>query len=124
MSALSRSILLLACLAFAGTSGCAGTQGNRRPGRPMFTRVTDLRGSVGKVVTLVGTARAGGVDGSSIDLRGGTVELPAYDWPAGFVDHPVEVTGTLIDSHVEGDPKHGTRVYRLGEIEDAKRWSR
>jgi hypothetical protein len=117
--------LLVGCLVIgASLHGCAGTQGNRRPGRPLIDRVADLHGVVGKTATLVGTAGPGGPEGVTLAMRGGSVELPAYQWPAGFVGQTVLVTGTVIDSHVVGDPKHGMRVYRLGEIEDAHRSSR
>ena len=86
----------------------------------MVARVRDLRSAVGKEVTLVGTARAGDSAGSAIELMGGTVELPTYTWPDGYVGQRVTVSGTLIDSHAEGDQ----RVYRLGEIRSASRWSR
>jgi hypothetical protein len=103
-------------------SGCFSTHGNRRDGRPMVTRVRELRSMVGKEVTLVGTARAGGPDGAVIDLMGGSVELPAYTWARDFIDSRVAVTGTVIDSHDDSDG--GTRVYRLGEIVFSSRWSR
>ena len=86
----------------------------------MIGRVSDLRSAVGKEVTLVGTARVGDSDGSAIELMGGTVELPTYVWPDGYVGQRVTVGGTVFGS----DAAEGHRVYRLGEIQSVSRWSR
>ena len=109
-------VILWCCCA----AGCVfNTHGNRADDRRLITRATDLRRVVNQRVTLVGTARAGGPADSRVDLRGGSVELPAYEWPAGYVDQPESVTGTLFEDRA-GDQ----RVYRLGEVEAASRWGR
>jgi hypothetical protein len=84
----------------------------------MITRVAELRKSAGRAVMLVGTARRGDAttSGASIELRGGSVELPDYTWPDGYVGQTVMVSGTLL--------RDDKQVYRLGEIESASRWSR
>ena len=102
--------------------GCMNARGNRRDGRPMVGRVSDLRSLVGKEVALVGTARAGGADGASIELMGGMVELPAYAWPEDYIGHRVTVSGIVVDWNAESEG--GKRVYRLGEIQTVSRWSR
>jgi hypothetical protein len=127
-----QSITLLACIAAAAlwTAGCSNSSsGNRRAGSPMVTKATDLRDAAGKRVTLVGTARRSPAGMATLDVRGGTVELPDYEWPTGYENHPVEVTGTVVDSHVVNGAaaaaaRHGSRVYRLGDIQTANRWSR
>jgi hypothetical protein len=101
-------------------AGCAfNTHGNRQDDRRLVTRAAELRGQANRRVTLVGTARYAGPTDSRIDLRGGSVELPAYRWPAEYADQPVSVTGTLFEQR-----SGGARTYRLGEIEAASRWGR
>ena len=119
---LSNTVLSLACLvAVAGAfAGCSHTHGNRGSGRPMVTKMTELRRVAGKQVTLVGTARRSTAGDSAVELRGGTVELPAYTLAEDLVDKPVMVTGTLIPETDGGGP----RIYRLGEVEVANRWSK
>ena len=106
------SLIVICCWSL---SGCAfNTHGNRKDDRRLLTRARDLRHFVNKQVTLIGTARDG-----AIDLRGGTIEVPAYDWPEGYVGQRVSVTGTVFEQ------RDGTvRTYRLGEVETSSRWSR
>ena len=106
-------------------AGCsADTHGNRRSDRPLLTRASELPKQVGRPVTLVGTARAGATAGdAAIDLRGGTVALPAYAWPADYVGQTVTVSGTLFTDDAP-KAKGAEHVYRLGDIESASRWSR
>jgi hypothetical protein len=112
--------VIAALLSLCCATGCVfNTHGNRQDDRRLITRAAELRRHVDERVTLVGTARAAGADGARIDLRGGSVELPAYMWPAGHVDQPVSVTGTLFEDRAGAE-----RVYRLGEIEAASRWGR
>src|SRR5688572_7535587 len=102
-------------------SGCVfNTHGNRPDDRRLLTRTKDLRHFVNEQVTLVGTARHDMTRGATLELRGGSVELPAYDWPAQCVDQRVSVTGLLFEE------RHGkdARSYRLGEVKAATRWSR
>jgi hypothetical protein len=125
----AQSITLFACLVGIWTTGCSNSSstGNRRTGSPMVTKATDLRNAAGKRVTLVGTARRTPAGVTTLDVRGGTVELPDYEWPVGYENHPVEVTGTVVDSHVVSGAaaaRHGARVYRLGDIQTVNRWSR
>lgn len=104
----------------AGVAGCLfNTHGNRSSGAPLIARTAELRGVSGKRVTLVGTARAESVRGARIDLRGGSVELPAYSWPQAYVDKRVMVTG-----HLMSEPRRNGRVYQLGEIESVAPWGR
>jgi hypothetical protein len=119
-----RLLLLFSFMFGSFLAGCsADTHGNRRSGRPLLTRASDLAKVVGRPVTLVGTARVGDATAAAIDLRGGTVELPSYAWPADYVGRTVTVSGTLFAD--DGPkPKGAERVYRLGEIESASRWSR
>ncbi len=100
--------------------GCSQTHGNRAGGLRLVTKAGELRGVAGKQVTLIGTARRSTVGDASVELRGGSVDLPAYAWPEGLIDQPVMVTGTLIGAA----GADGRRVFRLGEIEAADRWSR
>jgi len=112
--------IVVVLLGLCCASGCVfNTHGNRADDRRLITRATELRRAVNQRVTLVGTARAAGPVDSRVDLRGGSVELPAYEWPAGYVDQPVSVTGTLFE-----DRAGEQRVYRLGEVEAASRWGR
>jgi hypothetical protein len=103
------AVLLLVCIV---PLACVNTHGNRREGRPMVTRTSEIRRFVGKDVTLVGTARAGDLEGAYIELMGGNVKLPAFTWPEGYVGSRVTVSGTVID------------VDRVGEIESTSKWSR
>ena len=113
--------IIAALLSLCCATGCVfNTHGNRQDDRRLITRAKELRGRGDQRVTLVGTARAAGPTDSRIDLRGGSVDLPAYQWPAGYVDQPVSVTGTLFEER----PAGGERVYRLGEVEAASRWGR
>jgi hypothetical protein len=119
---------LLAAAALIGviaTAGCLQTHGNRRGGAPMITRVSELRGMIGKRVTLVGTAREDVAGGAALALRDGTVQLPAYDWPAGSADRAVTLIGTVIDQVTVRRQDGGrSRVYRVGDVELVERWSR
>jgi hypothetical protein len=111
--------LCLACL-----NGCAfNTHGNLdEHKRRQITQAGELPRFVNRQVTLVGTARVSALEGGdpSIDLRGGSVTLPAYEWPAGYADQPVAVTGTLFEQRLGLE----SIQYRLGEIRGAERWSR
>src|SRR5687767_5533684 len=113
-------LVLILLFTLATVPGCAfNTHGNRRPDQPIVTRYAELHGHVGRQVTLVGTARATGAqpDAVTLDLRGGTVVIPAYTWPAEYVDQPVTISGTLFE--------RGSRnAYQLGEIGEAAKWSR
>jgi hypothetical protein len=115
-------------LTLCGLAGCAfNTHGNREDKRRQVTQAGELPHFVGKEVTLVGTARTNDAlrNGSdepmaAIDLRGGSVMLPAYEWPAGYAGQPVAVTGTLFEQRLGVEYVQ----YRLGEIRGAERWSR
>ena len=108
-------------VSLVATAGCAfNTHGNRKDAPRLLSRVAEVRGAVGKRVTLVGTARMDKEFGASIDLRGGRVELPEYEWPSQYVDRPASITGLLLEPRMSGPG----RVYRLGEIERADQWSR
>jgi len=114
------SFILLCGLCLAG---CAfNTHGNREDDydRRLLTRSKDLPRFVNQQVTLVGTARTLPGGEAAIELRGGTVALPAYDWPAGTVDQRVSVTGLLFEDR----RKDEARTYRLGEVKTATPWSR
>jgi hypothetical protein len=115
----------------ASTSSSSSSVGSAREGATTVTRVAELKDNIGKQVTLVGTARYGNsAEDARIQLRGGAVDLPAYRWPEGYVNHPVSVTGTVIDAKAaDGNVSGGTqanpgRAYRIGEVQDAQRWSR
>jgi hypothetical protein len=121
--------LVLACAGMI--SGCSSSNGNARVGQTTVTKASELKQNVGKQVTLVGTARYGNsAEDSMLQLRGGAVDLPAYRWPEGYVNHPVSVTATVIDSQQVGGasgpaPQGYTgRQYRAGDIKDVERWSR
>jgi hypothetical protein len=122
---MSRAYPLFVIVVLGSVAGCAfNTHGNRRHDSSIVTRFAELRRNVGKPVRLVGTARAPRDAGGSVwlDLRGGTVEIPAYEWDPSYIDQPVTVSGTLFDAPPPS--KGAPRVYRLGEIESAARWSR
>ena len=125
------ALLTLACLAALGGGCVFNTHGNRRAEHAIVTRFAELRGKVGKPVTLVGTARAdsptgigggGGGGGVTLAMRGGVVEIPAYRWPDDFIDQPVMITGTLFAAPAPA--KGAPRIYRLGEVGSASKWSR
>jgi hypothetical protein len=78
----------------------------------MVTRTSELHPMSGKRVTLVGTARSVGPEGDRIDLRGGSVDLPAFRWPDGYDGKAASIIGTLREDR------------KLGDIETANRWSR
>jgi hypothetical protein len=134
------SALALICSVAIASAGCSSTSssgsssssvGNARAGAVTVTRVAELKDNVGKQVTLVGTARyANSADDSRLQLRGGAVDLPAYRWPEGYVNHPVSVTGTVIDAQAAGGNVSGPTqanpggAFRIGEVQDVQRWSR
>lgn len=138
------SVIALICsLASAGAGGgcsssgagsspsVSSSTGNARADTPTVTRVSELKDNLGKRVTLVGTARyANSAEDSRLQLRGGAVELPAYRWPDGYVNHPVSVTGTVVDAQAAGvNVSGGTQAnpgsaFRIGEVQDVQRWSR
>jgi hypothetical protein len=128
------SALALACcivLALSGCSSSSSSGGNARVGGATLTRVSELQSNVGRQVTLVGTARHGNsAEDSRLQLRGGAVDLPAYRWPEGYVNQPVSVTATVIDAQAAGGNVSGGtqanpgRAFRIGEVQDVKRWSR
>jgi hypothetical protein len=115
----------------SSSSSSSSSVGNARVDSTTVTRVAELKANVGKQVTLVGTARyANSPDDSRLQLRGGAVELPAYRWPEGYVNHPVSVTGTVIDAQAaDGSVSGPTQAnpggaYRIGDVQDVQRWSR
>lgn len=130
--------VLALCCAFgvATTGGCSSSGGSSSGGqsvgsarveRTTVTRVSELQSNIGKQVTLVGTARFGNsADDSKIQLRGGAVELPAFRWPEGYVNHAVTVTGTIIDAqNVSGGTQANPgRAFRVGEVQDVHLWSK
>jgi hypothetical protein len=136
------SLLALICSVAFASIGCSSAAtspsssssssvGNARPGVTTVTRVAELKDNVGKQVTLVGTARYGNSpEDSRLQLRGGAVDLPAYRWPEGYVNHPVSVTGTVVDAQAAGgNVSGGTQAnpggaFRVGEVKDVQRWSR
>jgi hypothetical protein len=125
-------VATLICVMSLTSPGCSSSSsGNARVGATTVTRVAELKENVGKQVTLVGTARYGNsAEDSRLQLRGGAVDLPAYRWPEGYVNHPVSVTATIIDATtVGGNVSGGTqanpgRAFRIGEVQDVQRWSR
>lgn len=121
-----RSFLFIGMFAVVSCTfapGCAfNNHGNRRPDNVIVTRFPELHEHVGRTVTLVGTARGNGADDAAIDLRGGSVEIPTYAWPPGYVGQPVQISGTLFENPAPA--KGAQRVYRLGEIQTASKWSR
>src|SRR4051794_27442781 len=91
-------IAVTLCVIAIAFIGCA-SGGNARADQTAVTRLAELKQYVGKEVTLVGTARYGNAaEDSRLDLRGGSVDLPAYRWPDGYVNHPVSVTATVFDA--------------------------
>ena len=104
----------------AAVSGCLNDHGNRAGDTPLVARASEARESVGKRVTVVGTAKMNDPTGASIEIRGGEIAMPEFDWPAKLVGRPVSATGVLLRS-TNADRKH---IYRLGEIERTERWSR
>ena len=131
------TLLGLGCALGVATAGCSSSGGsssggetaavNARVDRTTVTRVSELQSNIGKQVTLVGTARFGNsADDSKLQLRGGAIELPAYRWPEGYVNHPVTVTGTVIDAqNVSGGTQANPgRAFRVGEVQDVHLWSR
>ena len=136
------SVAALMCVVSLATSGCSSptsssstaataSSGSARVGTTTVTRVAELKDSVGKQVTLVGTARYGNsAEDSRLQLRGGAVDLPAYRWPEGYVNHPVSVTGTVVDAQTAGGNVSGGtqanpgKAFRIGEVQDVQRWSR
>jgi len=130
---LRASALALICSGVICSAGCSSSSsgGNARVGQATVTRASELKSNVGRQVTLVGTARFGNsAEDSKLQLRGGAVELPAYRWPDGYVNHPVAVTGTVVDAQAaDGNVSGGTqassgRAFRVGEVQDVRRWSR
>jgi hypothetical protein len=114
------SLAFLASLLVIASGCLLNSHGNRKGSPPIVTRSVDVRHWNGKRVMLVGTARWNETSGSSIELRGGAVELPGYEWPREFIDRPAAITGLLLKAKKTTDG----RAYRLGEIERAEQWSR
>lgn len=117
---MTRAVLIFVSTLAPMVAGCAfNTHGNREEQRPLVTRYGDLRGKGSRVVTLVGTARAAAPDPGDVtlDMTGGTVLIPAYAWPADYVDQPVTITGTLFELR-------DRKGYHLGEIRSASKWGR
>jgi hypothetical protein len=110
---------LLVILGFACSSD--PNQVYRRGGAPMVTQVSELRGAIGKRVTVVGTARRLDSRAASIEIKSGYVDLPGYEWPKAYVDQRVQVIGTVVDKLKEFDVRNKP-VYRLGEIEVMSHW--
>jgi hypothetical protein len=131
----SIAIASAGCSTSGSGSGSAASSsssvGNARAGTATVTRVSELQANVGKQVTLVGTARYGNSpEDSRLQLRGGAVDLPVYRWPDGYVNHPVSVTGTVVDAQAAGGNVSGGtqanpgRAFRVGDVQDVQRWSR
>jgi hypothetical protein len=127
-----RISLLIGYLAFASIACSSNSNGgNARVGTVTVTRASELKDNLGKEVTLVGTARNGNSpDDSRLQLRGGAVDLPSYRWPEGYVNHPVTVTGTIVDAQAVGASGSGgttanpAGAFRVGDVKDVQRWSR